>query len=105
MELRKVRDESEARAAMSAVAASGLPRRAWARQHGISPRSLNAWRLNLARRERGATPSLRVVEVTPLPASASSSIYAVHIADVRIELDDTFREDTLQRLLRVLRTC
>lgn len=105
MELRKVRDEAEARAAMSAVAASGLPRRAWARQHGISPRSLNAWQLNLARRERGATPSLRVVEVTPLPSLASSPTYAVLVGDVRVELDDTFREDTLLRLLRVLRTC
>lgn len=106
MELRKVRDEAEARSAMAALVASGLPRRAWARQHGISPRSLNAWQINLARRERGGPgPSLRVVEVTPLPQTAPSATYAVVVGDARIELDDEFREDTLRRLLGVLRTC
>lgn len=103
MHLRKVRDEAEARSAMDAVAASGLPRPVWARRHGISPRSLNAWRLNLARR-RATTPSLRLVEITPLAGPAAPT-YSLRVGDVQLEVGDDFSEDTLRRLLGVLRSC
>jgi hypothetical protein len=49
MSQRKIRTADDARACLAAAQASGLPRAAWARAHGIDARSLNAWRLNLAR--------------------------------------------------------
>lgn len=109
MELRKIRDEGEARGALAAVVASGLPRSAWARLNGINPRSLNVWQINLERRERrdrterDRTQSLRLVEVTPVRVEAAA--YALVFDDVRLEVDDGFREETLRRLLRVLRSC
>ncbi len=104
MELRKIRDEDEARGALAAVVASGLPRSAWARLNGINPRSLNVWQINLERRERRErTKPLRLVEVTPVRVEAAA--YALVFDDVRLEVDDGFREETLRRLLRVLRSC
>lgn len=105
MELRRVCSEEEARAAMAAVAASGMARRVWARQNGINPRSLNAWRLNLARRGGGAPPPLRLVEVTPPVPAQMPAVYVVVTGDIRLEVGDDFREDTLRRLVGVLRSC
>lgn len=107
MELRKVRDEEEARAAIAAVAASGLPRRRWARDHGIDPRSLNAWRLNLERRaRRGAElPALRLLDVTPALVLRAAPVYAVSVGDARVEVGDDFASDTLRRILEVVRSC
>lgn len=105
MELRKVRGAGDARTALAAAAASGLPRRDWARANGISPRSLNMWRLILARADppRDSAP-LRLVELTPL-ASPVWPTYTVLVGDFRIEVGDDFRGDTLVRLLGVLRAC
>lgn len=105
MVLRKVRDEAEARAVVAAANASGLPRSVWAREHGISPRSVNAWRLNLERRDRTGGPALRLVEVTGLTTRSPAALYVVEVAGVRVELGDDFRDDTLGRLVRVLRGC
>ena len=49
--MRKVRGARDARACLAAAAESGLSRREWARSNGVNARSLNAWRLNLARSE------------------------------------------------------
>ena len=49
---RRVQDENDARECLRAVEASGLERAEWARKHGVEPRSLNAWRLNLERKGR-----------------------------------------------------
>ena len=105
MVLRKVRDEAEARAVVAAANASGLPRRVWAREHGISPRSLNAWQMNLDRRDRRRAPGLQLVEVTGLTAPRPTALYVIEVAGVRVELGDDFRDDTLGRLVRVLRGC
>ena len=51
---RRVDDELEARRCLQAVAASGRSLGAWAREQGIDGRSLNAWRVNLGRRENSA---------------------------------------------------
>ena len=107
MDVRKVRGEAEARQALAAAQASGLPRRVWARQNGLCPRSLNGWRIALLRRQQlhnGA--KLRLVELVPalLPTSRPTS-YALQIGDLRLEFDDSFQEQTLRRLLTVLRSC
>ena len=49
---RKIRDGADARTSLAAAAESKVSRAEWARQQGIDGRSLNAWRLNLARREQ-----------------------------------------------------
>lgn len=93
MDVRKVRDEAEARQALAAATASGLPRPVWARQNGLCPRSLNGWRIALLRRQQlhnGA--NLRLVElVQALPLSPPSN-YSVQIGDFRLQLDDSFQE-------------
>ncbi|MCP4240441.1 MAG: hypothetical protein GY772_07730 [bacterium] len=89
-------------------------------REGIDGRSLNCWRRNLARRGAAGDqcPSeLRIVEVA-WPLSQVSAPegdgeadgqqmgrYRVSVADAVIEVDDAFREDTLARLLAVVRAC
>jgi len=51
---RRIEEELEARRCLQAVAASGRPLAAWAREHGIDGRSLNAWRVVTDQRHREA---------------------------------------------------
>ncbi len=105
MQARKVRDESEARAALAALVASGRPLRPWALEHGLLPRSLNAWRQNLARRDAapGAAAPLRLVELAAPVGRAA--VYAVVLGDARVEVGDDFDAGTLRRLLAAVRGC
>ena len=104
---RRIRDEADARACLSAAGASGLPRSEWARRHGVDGRSLNAWRLNL---ERGAIAApaepVRLVElvVSGSPAPTSGQ-YVLRVGEVAIEVDDSFDAGTLHRLLDVVLSC
>jgi hypothetical protein len=104
MELRRIRDEMDARQCLAAAAASGLTRAAWAREHGAAPRSLNIWRVILDRRaEQRVAQPLRLVEVTgSAPAGAS---YAVCVGAYRVEFDDTFDDRTLDRVPAVISAC
>lgn len=104
---RKITDEREAEACLSAAAASGLDRAAWANRQGIDARSLNAWRLNLERRERGsgAVPPLRVLELVPAPDEPPRSTYQVRCGSFVVEVDDHFDERVLSRLLAVVAAC
>ncbi len=104
---RKVRDESEARRFLEAVARSGLERANWAHQHGIDARSLNAWRLVLARKERtGDDNPLRIVELvqnaTPGPAAEPIRVF---VEDLVIEVPVGVDPPTLARVIRAARTC
>lgn len=104
--MRKIDDEREARAFLKAAKSAGVPLKTWARTHGIDGRSLNAWRLNLGRSRsvtRGRSMP-RLVELVPTTASSSAG-YAVRIADLTIEVGDDFREETLVRIVRALRSC
>lgn len=47
---RKIDNQNEARRCLRAAERAGLTAGEWAREHGIDGRSLNAWRMNLARR-------------------------------------------------------
>ena len=99
MEKRKIRDEFDARSCLAAQAASGLTLSAWARREGIDGRSMNLWRVNLA---RWAAPTLRLVELVPTQAAAP---YVVRCGPLSLEVGDGFHEATLLRLLRVLAAC
>lgn len=77
--MRKIEDEREARAFLKAAKSSGVPLKAWARDRGIDGRSLNAWRMNLARSRASArgrsTPRL------PSPSQRGEHRPQVHAVD------------------------
>jgi transposase-like protein len=106
--LRKIADEKDARACLLSVARSGETLRAWARRHGVDGRSLHAWHRNLSRRESSA-PSrseARLVEIVPAsPTPRSPHRYLVRVSENSVEVGDDFDEQTLRRLLEVLRAC
>jgi transposase-like protein len=110
--LRKVHDEREARAMLAEVRAAGGDVGAWARAHGVDGRSLHAWSRNLARRgrttrsrRRDPDPELRLVEIVAAHQSQSGGRYVLRIAHAEVEFGDDFREETLHRVLAVLRSC
>jgi hypothetical protein len=117
-EQRKIVDEHEARRCLAAAQVAGGDLARWARENGISGRSLNAWRLNLARRgttlvrpaARSSTvlavgPGAALVELIPVPKPAAASRYAVRLGDACVEFGDDFDPCTLRRVLEVLRAC
>ena len=105
--LRKIVDEREARVCLAAVAKSGELRRVWARRHGIDPRSLRAWDMNLARQTGGRAQSgaVRLVELVPVPTQHAMSRFTVRIGELALEVGDDFDPDALRRMVLVLRSC
>lgn len=106
--LRKIVDEKDARACLSAVARSGKTLRGWAKQHRIDGRSLHAWQRNLARRTTAASPrqAPQLVELVPAAAPARGMRrYVVRLGEAAIEVGDDFDAETLRRILEVLRAC
>lgn len=110
--LRKIHDEQEARALLAEVKAAGGDLTAWARAHGVDGRSLHAWYRNLTRRggesrstrrRRVSDPALRLVEIVARPSMDGR--YVLKVANVEVAVDDNFQEETLRRLLAVLRSC
>ena len=113
---RKIRDERDARACWVAMRASGQDVGSWARGHNIDGRSLRAWGLNLglqrpAKRKprsiRGGLPQTRLVELVPaVPTSPEQrGRYVIRLGGAELELSDNCREETLSRIVRVLRSC
>lgn len=102
---RKILDEADARACLDAARASGLTRTEWAHDNGVNARSLNAWRLNLDRRD---APSRPVDFLELVPATASSSPrprLRVRHGDLVVEVPADFDDDHLLRVLRVVAAC
>ena len=66
---RKIDDETEAGRCLRAAKLAGRSAGEWARAHGIDGRSLNAWKVNLARRSATAAPRWIKPKATP-PAHA-----------------------------------
>lgn len=112
---RKIRDERDARVCWAAVLASGDDVRSWARAHDIDGRSLSAWGLNLglkrpakrkARTSRRALGHAQLVELVAAPMRPlTQGRYVIRVAGAELELDDNFREETLGRIVGVLRSC
>lgn len=103
---RRISTEQEARRCLAAAGAARDGLAAWARSHGVDGRSLNAWRVNLERRSLPrphAAPKL--IELVPATAAVSSARYVLHIDGVGLELGDDFNEQTLRRLVHLLRSC
>ena len=108
MERRKVRDEAEARQALAAVERAGGRIGVWARANGIDGRSLRMWKLNLARRSAsrpsGARGPVTLVELVPT-APVSTARYVLRSGGLAFEFGEEAREETLRRVVAVLRTC
>jgi hypothetical protein len=117
---RRIQEELEARRCLLAVAASGRPLAEWARENGIDGRSLNAWRVNLGRREANAAkaqpakapvrhPRSGLVELVassrPTMAPRGAGHYVLEVDGARVEFGDDFQEETLRRIVTVLRAC
>ena len=90
---------------------SGLSIRAWCKQQGVTEASFYAWRRTLAGRgvNREATvqePAARLVALD-VAGSAQTSVGAASLqlvmTDLRIEISSGFDDDTLRRVLSVLR--
>lgn len=115
-ERRKITDEHEARRCLAAAMRRGQRVGAWAQANGVDGRSLNAWRMNLARRAAPrATPGRSAVRMVPrtalveliptLPAASATARYAVCVGAWRVEVGDDFTPATLRRIVEVLRGC
>ena len=102
---RKIRDHADAEACLEAVTRSGLRRVDWCHANGIDARSLNAWRLNLARSDPRpvAEERLRLVELVPQPLQPVG--VRVRIGDVVIDVPPDFDEATFVRVVRLVASC
>ena len=103
MARRKIRDEADALRCLAEVDASGLALAEWARHNGVDGRSLNAWRMNLRRRQGGPRP--RLLELVPRVAPVRAARYVVRCGELAVEVGEDFDDDTLYRLLRVVAAC
>ena len=105
---RKVPNAETAQVWLDAAEQSGLTRVEWCAQAGVDARSLQAWRLALAR--RALRPVVQFVEWVPrIEMSAAQPVATpplrVQVRDVVIEVVAGFHADTLTEILRVVRAC
>src|ERR1700744_5337753 len=88
----------------------------WVRGRGIDGRSLQAWKMTFERegsvgskprrRSRAAAEPKALVELVPTVALATHTAkYAIERDGVRLEFGDDVADDTLRRVLLVLRSC
>ena len=105
--MRKIWGERDARACVKAAKAAGLSLGAWARGHGVDGRSLHAWSVNLARTSPSSAAITKptLIELVPTPSPRVGSRFVVHLGDAAIEVGDDFQDETLARIMRVLRAC
>lgn len=104
---RKIRDEDDARACLSAVESSTLARAAWARSHGIDARSLNAWRLALERRAR-RDKSSGLFDLVPLGGERTRPavpVMVVRRGDFAVDISRDVDVVHLGRVLQALAAC
>jgi hypothetical protein len=95
---RRVTDAEEAQTLLDAWQDSGMAFRAFCAAHRVDGRSLRSWC------PKEAAQSVRLVELMPMTAPApTKATYRLTVGDVVLELDDHFQEETLARLLSVLR--
>ncbi|MEZ4320832.1 MAG: hypothetical protein R3F61_25365 [Myxococcota bacterium] len=104
---RKIEDENEAIAALDSVARTGLELADWCRVRDIDARSLSGWRGVLEARGYEPPTARRhpdFIEVVRMPIERPAR-YTVRYGAFTVELDDTFEDGTLDRLLRVVAAC
>jgi transposase-like protein len=102
---RRILNEQDARRSLAAAKSSRAGLAAWARAHGVDGRSLNAWRVNLERRVGEPRGVAKLVELVPVAAPAVAARYVLRIRGVELEVGDGFNEQTVRRLVGLLRSC
>lgn len=103
---RKVPNAETAQAWLDAAQRSGLTRAQWCAEAGVDARSLQCWRIALAR--RAAWPSAQFVELVPVPDRrpvAGPPALRMHVNEVVIEVAAGFHSESLAEVLRVVRAC
>jgi hypothetical protein len=106
--LRKVVDERDARACLSALARSGETLRGWARRNEVDGRSLRAWQINLSRGAKSALARrapAKLVELVPVSMPVMGRRYVVRVGVGSVEVGDDFDAGSLVRIVEVLRSC
>jgi hypothetical protein len=117
--LRKIDDEVDARACLAAAAKSRMTLGQWARAHGVDGRSLHAWQMNTSRGARSTTRraikstrvrvrgprQLGLVELVPVASATRTARYVVTVGALALEFGDDCQDETIRRVLRVLRSC
>jgi hypothetical protein len=113
---RKISDEAEARRFVAAARRKGQSTGEWVRGRGIDGRSLQAWRMTFDREgtagskrrrpSRGRAKPKALVELVPKATVATRAAkYVLEHGGVRLEFGDDVADDTLRRVLLVLRSC
>jgi hypothetical protein len=106
---RRVINEQDARRCLAAAKAWRGGLAAWACAHGVDGRSLNCWRVNLKRRSSAGGDALapRLVEVVPaaMPVTTGRTPYVLYVRGVELEFGDDFEEQSLRRLVGLLKSC
>ena len=103
---RKVPDAETAQSWLAAAERSGLTRAQWCAEEGVDARSLQAWRIALARRAARARAHAFVELVARVPAPAAEPpALRMHVGDVVIEVAPGFHPASLAEVLRVVRSC
>ena len=100
---RCITDEEEANRLLRAWRQSQMELPAFCAAHGIDGRSLRSW---LDKNKGTDIPSVRLLELMPVEKTRpvpTQATYRLTIGAVSLELDENFREETLVRLLSVLR--
>lgn len=105
---RKVPNAETAQTWLDAAQRSGLTRAQWCAEAGVDARSLQCWRIALARRAARALPQF--VELVPRAdrgsaAPQSPPALRVYVGDVVIEIAAGFHTESLAEVLRVVRAC
>ena len=111
---RKIIDKAEARRFLAAARRKGQSTGEWVKGRGIDGRSLQAWKMTferegakLPRRARTRSKPKALVELVPAIAAVTTRAvkYALEHDGVRLEFGDDVVDDTLRRVLLVLRSC
>lgn len=113
---RKISDKAEARRLVMAARRRGQSTGEFVRGRGIDGRSLQAWKMtferegssgtNRARKSRAFAKPKALVELVPKSAiPLRTAKYVLERDGVRLEFGDDFADDTLRRVLVVLRSC
>jgi len=103
---RRILNEQDARRCLAAAKSSRDGLAAWARAHGVDARSLNCWRVNLkGRRSVPRVLAPKMVELVPAMVTAAHAPFVLHIRGVELEIDENFDEQSLRRLVGLLKSC
>lgn len=103
---RKVPNAETAQTWLDAAQRSGLTRAQWCAEAGVDARSLQCWRIALAR--RASRPALQFVELVPGPDRKpvlGPPALRVHVNNAVIEVAAGFDAESLAEVLRVVRAC